>query len=140
METNSERRRRKLIDLCALHGGEAGVAAAAGLNKDSLKQITKGYKSSHTPKSGISAPSERGLGDTAARAIERALSLERGWFDNDGDAMMTPQEVELVGIFRQLSEPARQAVLEHLRQTRDEMQRQAERLAEGLRTSVTPDK
>lgn len=138
METNAERRRRKLIEVCRDHGGEARVAELAGLNADALKQIVRGYKSSHPPKSGIDAPSTRGLGDTAARAIERALTLERGWFDNDGDTMMTPQEVELVGIFRQLNEPAKAVVMDTLRAARDEMQRQAERIAEGLRAPATP--
>jgi hypothetical protein len=78
METNSERRLRKLKMLCETHGA-ADVAEKALLSLDYLKQILAGVK---LPAKGDNSRSERALGDTSARAIEDAYGLGRGWFDN----------------------------------------------------------
>ncbi len=78
METNSERRLRKLKVLCEAHGA-ADVAEKAELSLDYLKQILAGVK---LPAKGDNSRSERALGDTSARAIEEAYGLGRGWFDN----------------------------------------------------------
>lgn len=80
METNDERRKRKLRQLAALHGLDA-LADAAGLKgSESLDQILKGVK---LPPKADGTRSERSLGDESARKIELALGLERGWFDED---------------------------------------------------------
>jgi hypothetical protein len=128
VETNTERRRRILVALCNEHGGVEAVAQRANLSADSLKQIIKGYRSSHKPTGGGS-PSERALGDSAARAIEGAFGLERGWLDNDVEHMIrTPQEMELVAIFRQLDEATRQVVIDSIRDARDGAAKAAEQL------------
>jgi len=141
VETNAERRRRKLIELCSnTEGGVEAVAKASGLSAASLRQYMKAYKSSHTPQEGEGSRSERGLGDSSARAIEDALKLGRGWFDNDVEAMIrTPQEQELIAIFRQLNEPGRDALIENLRETRDVLKREAERVASGVRRLSGPE-
>jgi SOS-response transcriptional repressor LexA len=77
METNAERRRRKLADLCATHGLKA-VAERSGLSAPSLDQIIK--KVLLPPKKDGSRTA-RSLGDDAARRIEDAEGLGRGWFD-----------------------------------------------------------
>lgn len=79
METNSERRRRKLADLCA-ERGIVKVAERAGLNWQSLDQIIK--KTLLPPKKD-GTRSVKNLGDDAARKIEQAESLGEGWFDSD---------------------------------------------------------
>lgn len=81
METNDERRKRKLRQLSEMYGLDA-LAEAAGLKgPESLDQILKGAKL--PPKKADGSRSERNLGDDSARKIELALDLERGWFDED---------------------------------------------------------
>lgn len=77
METNAERRTRKLAALCAIKGVKE-VAEKAGLNPESLSQILKGVK---LPPKKDGTRSARSLGDPAARKIEDAEQLGRGWFD-----------------------------------------------------------
>jgi len=78
METNSERRRRKLAELCAQKGLHQ-VAENAGLNWASLDQIIK--KTLLPPKKD-GTRSVKNLGDDAARKIEHAENLGEGWFDS----------------------------------------------------------
>lgn len=70
----------------------------------------------------------------ASRTIEDAYRDGRGWFGEDGIQMLTPQEVELVGIFRQLGAAARKVTLEALRSTRDSEEHAAEALQFSLRS------
>jgi hypothetical protein len=88
METNSERRRRKLTDLCAQRG-ITKVAENAGLNWASLDQIIK--KTLLPPKKD-GTRSIKNLGDDAARKIERAEGLGEGWFDLDDETQTAPPE------------------------------------------------
>ncbi len=109
METNNERRLRKLIEVCAAHGGYVAVAKGAKLNPASLDQIIKRVP---LPKKGDGSRSERALGDAAARAIEEAYKLGRGWFDNDGEeASMSPNELQLLGLFRAIEDQTLQKVV-----------------------------
>lgn len=77
METSAERRRRKLKDLCAQRGLKA-VADRAGVSAASLDQIIKGVL---LPPKKDGSRTPRSLGDDAARRIEDAERLGRGWFD-----------------------------------------------------------
>lgn len=77
METNAERRRRKLTELCNSRGLKR-VAERAGLSAASLDQIIKGVL---LPPKKDGTRSQRNLGDDAARKIEDAEGLGRGWFD-----------------------------------------------------------
>lgn len=77
METNADRRRRKLAQLCE-ERGLRGVAERAELNHQSLDQIIKGVL---LPPKLDGSRSPRKLGDDAARRIEEAEGLGRGWFD-----------------------------------------------------------
>lgn len=72
-----------------------------------------------------------------SRTIEDAYRSGEGWFGEDGLQMLTPQEVELIGIFRQLGAPARKVTLEALRSTRDREEREAEALQMRLRKPAT---
>ncbi len=137
VETNNERRLRKLIQVCAAHGGHVAVATQAGLNPATLDQILK--KVPLPPKKGDGSRSERALGDPAARAIEEAYKLGRGWFDNDGDAIkMSPKEMQLIGLFRELAaDPILQeVVVENMRET---VERRA-LLLEGARGNLSREK
>lgn len=127
VETNNERRLRKLRVLCALHGIDK-VAPLAGLKPVYLKQLLGGVKL--PPKRGDGSRSERGLGDTAARAIEEAYKLGRGWFDHDGEEeIMSPKELELLGLFRQLQDEVLQGlVVENVRDRVEERARMLERV------------
>jgi hypothetical protein len=78
METNDERRRRKLSALCERHGGVRALAELTGVAWATLDQILKGTL---LPKKDDGTRSPRALGDANARAIEEALDLGRGWFD-----------------------------------------------------------
>lgn len=71
--------------------------------------------------------------DAPTESIEDAFRAGRGWSGKDGLEMLSPQEVELVGIFRQLGAAARKVTLESLRSTRDHEEREAEALQERLR-------
>jgi AraC-like DNA-binding protein len=81
METKATRRLRKLQEIADRHGADE-VAVRAGLSPAYLRQIIKGTKLP-AKKDGSREP--RMLGDAAARAIESAYTLPRGWFDTDGD-------------------------------------------------------
>jgi hypothetical protein len=81
METCDERRKRKLGELAAAHGLDS-LAEAAGLKgPESLDQILKGTLL--PPRKSDGMQNARSLGDDTARKIEKALGLERGWFDED---------------------------------------------------------
>lgn len=80
METCSERRKRKLMELAREKGGLKVLAADCGLSYGSLDQILKGVP---LPPKADGTRSERSLGDDAARSIELRYGLERGWFDSD---------------------------------------------------------
>lgn len=81
LETNDERRRRLLIELCKREGkgdinrGREEVARCAGVNSDYLRQIIAGTLTPTRTKM-------RQVGDDMARAIEVGLGLPRGWMDN----------------------------------------------------------
>lgn len=77
METNADRRRRKLAALGEARGLRA-LAARAGLNWQTLDQIIKGTL---LPPKQDGSRSARKLGDDAARKIEEAEKLGHGWFD-----------------------------------------------------------
>lgn len=77
METNAERRRRKLTQLCGERGLK-NIAYRAELNPATLDQIIKGVM---LPPKKDGSRSQRNLGDEAARRIEDAEGLGRGWFD-----------------------------------------------------------
>jgi SOS-response transcriptional repressor LexA len=82
METNAERRRRKLTALCEERGLK-NVAARSEVSAASLDQIIKGVL---LPPKKDGSRSPRNLGDDAARKIEDAESLGRGWFDLPDEA------------------------------------------------------
>ena len=138
METNAERRRRKLVILSTQKGGLANIAARADLNPDTLEQVVKGTLL--PPKKGSGERSPRSLGDSAARAIEAALDLERGWFDNDCETVdMTGPELLLLGYFRMLDEPLQRLVIEQVREAAERRAAIAESLATALKTqNLTP--
>lgn len=130
METNDERRRRKLADL-ALQYGLAEIAHKASMSMAALDQILKGVEL--PPKKGDGSRSKRGLGDSAARAIEAGFGLERGWFDNDqGTVDMTAKELQLVGYFRELDKTLQSIMLENIREAVE----QQSRMREGLKLAV----
>jgi hypothetical protein len=112
VETNDERRLRKLKGLCEDHGGPAGVAEKSGLKAVYLEQILKGVLL--PPKRGGDR-SRRSLGDPAARAIEDKFGLGRGWFDNDElEGTMTPSELLMLGYFRKLDPEAQDRIVHDL--------------------------
>lgn len=78
METASERRRRKLVALCDEHDVSV-VAERAKLNPDTLMQVIKGVL---LPARRDGKRSARSLGNDAAKKIEDAFGLGRGWFDD----------------------------------------------------------
>jgi len=80
METCSERRKRKLLELAQEKGGLKVLAADCGLSYGSLDQIVKGVP---LPAKADGSRKERSLGDDAARSIEARYNLGRGWFDSD---------------------------------------------------------
>ena len=94
METATERRLRKLQELAAVSGGIHAIAAAAGVSAASLDQIIKGTR---LPKKADGTRSARSLGDAAARAIEDAYKLGRGWFDAADAGKQSPPTVAAPG-------------------------------------------
>lgn len=76
-ETNSDRRRRKLTELCASRGLKK-VATGAGVSQAALDQIIKGTL---LPARKDGSRSARKLGDESARKIEASERLGHGWFD-----------------------------------------------------------
>jgi hypothetical protein len=84
METNDERRRRKLATLCEQFGGVREVADRSGVAWATLDQILKGTL---LPPKGDGSRSPRAMGDANARAIEESFGLGRGWFDWPFDAV-----------------------------------------------------
>jgi hypothetical protein len=84
MQTNDETRLRRLKWLCEQEGGVRAVAARADLGWQGLDQILKGVPLPER-KDGVRMP--RALGNEAARAIEAAFDLGRGWFDWPFDAV-----------------------------------------------------
>lgn len=108
METNADRRRRKLIGLCNKHGLKV-VADAAGLNPDGLDQIIKGVL---LPPKKDGSRSPRKLGDDAAGKIEDApaLGLWRGWFDSidteEAANASSTQDAEIIRGTRTTERPA----------------------------------
>lgn len=77
METNAERRRRKLEWLCGKKGIYE-VAKGAGMNWQSLDQV---IKRSLLPPKKDGTRSIKNLGEAAARKIEKSENLGVGWFD-----------------------------------------------------------
>lgn len=92
METNADRRKRKLTELCQAKGIKK-VAERAGLNHATLDQIIKGVLLP-PKKDGSRRP--RSLGDDAARKIEDAEGLGLGWF-YEPPSIATPN-IRLSGI------------------------------------------
>lgn len=78
METNDERRKRRLQALCDDNGGVKLVAAKARLGWEGLDQILKGAL---LPMKADGRRERRSLGNPAARAIEAAYDLGIGWLD-----------------------------------------------------------
>lgn len=138
VETNDERRKRKLADLISRNGGIDAVALAAGLNRASLDQVLKGVLL--PPKRGSTERSPRALGDSSARAIERAFHLERGWFDNDLEELdMTPKELQLLGYFRELDQALQALIIERVRETAEKKAALEEGLAKALGQGLRRD-
>lgn len=139
METNCERRRRKLLVLATQKGGVKGIATAAGLSPASLEQVIKGTL---LPMKKVGqGRSPRNLGDSAARSIEGAFKLERGWFDNDAEAVdMTGPEFLLLGYFRALDANLQALVIENVREAAERKAAIAETLAQTIRlaSKTTP--
>lgn len=79
METNDERRLRKLVAICQQHG-RLVVADRAEVNEQTLYQIIE-------RKMGSRMKNPKQLGDDIARKIEAAFDLGRGWFDWPFDAV-----------------------------------------------------
>lgn len=77
METNADRRRRKLAWLADDRGLKA-IAERADLNYQSLDQVIKGTL---LPEKKDGTRSRKNLGDETARKIEESEKLGRGWFD-----------------------------------------------------------
>ena len=137
METNAERRRRKLKALGLSRGGLVAVAERAGLSPESLEQVVKGTLL--PPKKGSGERTPRSLGDSAARAIEAAHDLERGWFDNDSETEdMTAAELLLLGYFRMLDPQLQAAVVETVRETAEKRAALQEALASALKPTTAP--
>lgn len=131
METNAERRRRKLTELCTTYGSLGAVAEKSLLNTVYLDQIIKGALL--PPKRGDGSRTPRTLGDSAARAIEVALSLERGWFDNDHtDIDMSPRELQMIGYFRELDQKSQTLVIEYVRDAAARQAQVQEQIAQAL--------
>jgi hypothetical protein len=84
METNDERRKRRLALLCERSGGVRAVADKAGLGWEALDQVLKGTL---LPPKSDGTRSPRSLGEPAARAIEEAFDLGTGWLDWPFDAV-----------------------------------------------------
>lgn len=77
-DTNAEIRHRRLTELCDKHDGVRAVAQRAGMNWQALDQVLRRAK---LPKRDDGVQSHKSLGDAAARKLEDAFSLGRGWFD-----------------------------------------------------------
>lgn len=134
METNDERRLRKLKELVTAKGLD-DVAEPAGLKPVYLQQIIRGVLLPH--KKGGGPRSARSLGDPAARALEKAHGLGRGWFDNDeGEAMLSPDELRLIGYFRDLDRDAQASLLKTLHKDREERQKLRLQLMRGVSVAV----
>lgn len=80
METNAERRRKKLEDFCNERGLKA-VAAAADLN---WQYIDQAIKKTLLPAKKDGTRGHRKMSDEAFEKIEDAFNLGRGWFDGIG--------------------------------------------------------
>lgn len=76
-ETASERRKRKLIDLCNTHGLQH-VASESKVSAAYLDQIIKGAL---LPEKSDGSRSQRNVGDPLARKIEDGMGFATGWFD-----------------------------------------------------------
>lgn len=77
-DTNAEIRRRRLEELCGRHGGVRPVAEHAKMNWQALEQV---LRKAPLPKREDGQQSYKSLGDAAARKLEDAFDLGRGWFD-----------------------------------------------------------
>lgn len=133
METNDQRRKRKLSDLCAEFGIDA-IASDSGLSAEYLRQILNGTL---LPKKGDGTRSPRKLGDEAARSIEEKRGLGIGWFDNDRDDIpMTPRELLMLGHFRNLPNDLQDFLVE---QAANAVERQAAALMHMRDTLKIPD-
>lgn len=77
METNEERRRRKLEALIKHYGAET-IATKAKLNSAYLDQIVKKRL---LPMKADGTRSARTLAEDAARRLEEGLGLATGWLD-----------------------------------------------------------
>jgi len=124
METASDRRLRKLRELCDANGGPKAVGKAAGVSGDGLDQVLKGVL---LPAKQDGTRSPRTLGDATARKIEAAYRKPRGWFDTEDGAPavaslpfrdLDPFEVQLVTFFRQMSHDERHELLIQLNNQR----------------------
>lgn len=140
VETNPERRKRKLADLCRLVGGYTLLAEPAGLSPAYIEQICKGVLLP-AKKGGDGLRSARSLGDSAARSLEGVHNLPRGWFDNDADPLdMTSMELLLLGYFRALDQTLQTLVLENLQKTAEDRRQLQEQWQLAIKASPTPQK
>lgn len=94
METANDRRKRKLGELSTRVGGIGVIARQANVSEAALDQILKGVLLP-AKKDGTRSP--RSLGDTAARAIEDAFDLGRGWFDTQEPAAQSDDDPGSLG-------------------------------------------
>lgn len=132
METKSDRRLRKLQELCNTYT----LAKVAERSKISPVYIDQILKRRLLPAKADGSRSPRNLGDAKAHAIEDAFTLGRGWFDSDADDIpMTPDELKLLAHYRELSADLQRLFLEGA-QNAVEDQRKA---AEHFRKSISLD-
>jgi hypothetical protein len=85
----------------------------------------------NAPVSGGGSVSEPAAPYSVPTATEGSDHSGRGWFDGKD---MTPQECELVAIFRQLSEHARDVALDDVRTARDTEKHLAEAMRQRRKT------
>lgn len=110
METAGERRRRKLRELCEKHGRDE-VARRSDVNPFALEQVIKGVL---LPPKRDGTRSPRNLGDSAARAIEKAFDLPEGWFDAPEEATGLDRDALEVAQAYQKMTPAEKMRLDRL--------------------------
>lgn len=90
VKTIHEIRSENLAAAVQLAGTQASLADKAGLSPAYISQVSRGLRDSKTGRA-------RTLGDDAARAIEDALKLPRGWMDNDQEAASISREALVWG-------------------------------------------
>lgn len=86
MKTSEEIRLENLAALIVEAGGEDKLAERYECTSAFIKQMARGYKDS---KSG----SGKGIGNAAARRLEKAMNKDRGWLDHDHKVFFAQQQM-----------------------------------------------